>query len=312
MTKKIAFVFPGQGSQAVGMLGELASHFPIITETFAEASQVLGYDLWQLTQQGPEELLNQTERTQPALLAAGVAVWRVWQQQTDILPVIMAGHSLGEYTALVCARTLAFTDAIKLVAARGRYMQTAVPANQGAMAAIIGLENSQVDELCKTAAEGEVLSAANFNAPGQVVIAGHVHAVERGIAQAKAAGAKLAMRLAVSVPSHCELMRPAAEQLTIELHNITVKLPAISVLHNVDITRSSSETAIKDALIRQLYCPVRWVDTIEHFAKEQIDLIIECGPGRILTGLNKRINAQTPTLAVFDSVTLARALQEAQ
>lgn len=311
MTKKIAFVFPGQGSQSVGMLSELAADFPIVAETFNEASAALDYDLWQLVQQGPAEKLNQTEYTQPALLAAGVAVWRVWQaQQSAGQPVVLAGHSLGEYTALVCAEALSFADAVKLVAARGRFMQAAVPEGQGAMAAIVGLDNQQVRELCVTAAQGEIVSSANFNAPGQVVVAGHTKAVERCVELAKSAGAKLAKLLPVSVPSHCALMDPAAERLSAMIADIKLVSPQIPVIHNVDVRKHDDDFIIKMVLVAQLFSSVRWVETVERIAAEGIELIIECGPGKVLTGLNKRIVAEPKTIALYDSATLKQALEE--
>lgn len=312
MTKKIAFVFPGQGSQTTGMLSELASQFPIVKSTFEEASTVLNYDLWQLVQQGPAELLNQTEYTQPALLAAGVAVWRVWSGQQGTQAVLLAGHSLGEYTALVCAEAIAFSAAIRLVAARGRHMQEAVPEGQGAMAAIVGLSDDQVRDLCLSAAQGEIVASANFNAPGQVVIAGNSDAVDRCVILAKTAGAKIAKRLPVSVPSHCELMRSAAQRLTTDLNAIPVSVPKIPVIHNVDVAQHTDTHAIKQVLIQQLYSSVRWVETVQQIAASGIDLVIECGPGKVLAGLNKRIVANLTTLPVYDAITLMQALEESK
>lgn len=309
MTKKIAFVFPGQGSQSLGMLQDLSEHYPIVKRSFDEASSVLGYDLWQLTQQGPEALLNQTEKTQPALLAAGVAVWRVWRQLEGPQPCLLAGHSLGEYTALVCADALDYLQAIKLVAARGKYMQQAVPEGQGAMAAIIGLTDEQLNQICESAAEGAILTAANFNAPGQIVIAGEAAAVDRGIALAKAAGAKIAKRLPVSVPSHCALMRPAAERLAADFTTINLSGPSIPVIHNVDVALHNEPNEIKQALIQQLYSSVKWVATVQKLEASGIDIIIECGPGKVLAGLNKRIVKDISTLPVYDSTTLTQALE---
>ncbi len=257
---KFGFVFPGQGSQSVGMLAELAIAYPLVPETYAEASEVLGYDLWRLTQEGPEQTLNQTTHTQPALLAADVAVWRVWQSRSAAIPERMAGHSLGEYSALVCAEAVSFSDAVALVAARGRYMQEAVAEGEGAMAAILGLDDGQVIAVCATAqAEmtGQVVAAVNFNSPGQVVLAGHTAAVERAMALAKQAGAKRALRLPVSVPSHCALMRPAAERLARDLAGVAIRPPRVPVINNVDAAAVQDPDAIRTSLTRQLYQPVR-------------------------------------------------------
>lgn len=305
---KLAFVFPGQGSQSLGMLAELADHFPIVGDTFKEASITLGYDLWELAQYGPEQKLNQTEFTQPALLAAGVAVWRVWLSQGGKLPRLLAGHSLGEYTALVCAEAVTFADAVNLVAERGRLMQKAVPENVGAMAAIIGLENQHVDELCLKAAQGQIVTPANFNAHGQVVIGGNKEAVERAIELAKQAGAKLAKLIPVSVPSHCPLMAKAANQLAKTLTKITLAEPKISVINNVDVTINKEPAAIKDALVRQLASPVQWVKTIEYMVTQNVQTIIECGPGKVLCGLNKRIAAELPSLSINNPMQLKEAI----
>lgn len=304
MTTHIAFVFPGQGSQSIGMLNEHAQHFPIIEQTFAQASTVLGYDLWQLVQQGSPDELNQTMITQPALLTAGVALWRVWQQlaeqQSALLPHVLAGHSLGEYTALVCAQALDFVDAVALVAERGRLMQDAVPIGEGAMAAIIGLSRQQVDELCQTCSgdSHSQVTAANDNAHGQVVVAGHTAAVEAVIDAAKPAGAKLAKRLPMSVPSHCQLMQPAADALQDYLVNVAVQTPTISVINNVDVEMPTKPDKIRDALVRQLVNPVRWVETIESMAQTGVNTVIECGPGSVLTGLCKRIDKTLQPLAL--------------
>jgi len=289
MTNKIAMIFPGQGSQTPGMLAELSQRESIIIDTFKEASEVLGVDLWDVTQNNPKDLLNQTAYTQPILLAASVALWRIWCQQNEQMPQIMAGHSLGEYSALVCAEAVAFKDAIDLVHKRGLYMQEAVPQGKGAMAAIIGLTPDKVAKACDMAAKGATVSSANFNAIGQIVISGEKEAVERAIVNAKELGAKIAKLLPVSVPSHCQLMAPAADKLAEVLNTIEIQLPSIPVLHNADVSISHTIEAIKDKLIKQLYSPVRWVETIEMMSKEGVDTLYECGPGKVLAGLNKRI-----------------------
>lgn len=304
-----AFIFPGQGSQAVGMLSELASSFPIVKQTFEEASTILDYDLWALCQTGPEASLNQTDKTQPALLAASVAVWRVWKQQGGADPQVMAGHSFGEYSALTCAAALEYSDAVNLAQSRGRFMQAAVPEGQGAMAAILGLEDAKIIEVCAQAAEGQVVAAVNFNAPGQVVIAGDKAAVERAMTQAKQAGAKKAVALAVSVPAHCALMQPAAVQMAHCLAAVTLNVPKIPVIHNVDVAAKTDVTEIRTALTEQLVKPVRWVETVNKIAAEGTTLFFECGPGKVLTGLSKRINAQVKTLAIYDNSTLEQALK---
>lgn len=299
--KKFAMVFPGQGSQSVGMLAELATQFPLVEETFKQASEVLGYDLWQLVQQGPAEELNKTWQTQPALLTASVAIYRVWQQQyPDLVPNVMAGHSLGEYSALVCSGALDFQDAVKLVELRGKLMQQAVPEGAGAMYAIIGLDNESIIDACAQAAQGEVVSAVNFNSPGQVVIAGSKAAVERAAAACKEAGAKRALPLSVSVPSHCALMKPAADQLAVALENITLKAPQTSVINNVDVKAASETDEIRTALVRQLYSPVRWTETVEKMAKEGVEVLVEIGPGKVLTGLAGRIVKTLSAGAVND------------
>jgi [acyl-carrier-protein] S-malonyltransferase len=304
----LAFVFPGQGSQSVGMLNALAAEFPVVRETFTEASQALGKDLWQLVEQGPEEKLNQTEITQPVMLAAGVATWRAWLAANGPRPQYMAGHSLGEYSALVCGEALDFAEAMKLVADRARFMQQAVPAGQGAMAAILGMEDDAVRKLCEQAAQGEVLEAVNFNSPGQVVIAGAASAVTRAVEQSKAAGAKRAVLLPVSVPSHCRLMHPAAQQMAERLKSAQIRAPRIPVLHNAHVQAESDPQAIRNALVRQIESPVRWVETIQKMAADGVTRIVECGPGKVLTGLNKRIVKTVETLPVFDPETLKAAL----
>ena len=299
--KKFAMVFPGQGSQTVGMLAELAGDYPIVQETFKQASEVLGYDLWQLVQEGPAEELNKTWQTQPALLTASVAVYRVWQQKyPELKPEGMAGHSLGEYSALVCAGVLDFQDAVKLVELRGKLMQQAVPEGTGAMYAIIGLDNDAIINACKQAEQGEVVSAVNFNSPGQVVIAGAKAAVERAAALCKEAGAKRALPLAVSVPSHCALMKPAADQLSVSLESITLKAPVVAVLNNVDVKAETDAVAIRNALVRQLYSPVRWTETVEKMAQNGVEVLIEVGPGKVLNGLTKRIVDSLQAVSVND------------
>ncbi|WP_434355415.1 ACP S-malonyltransferase [Parasalinivibrio latis] len=304
---KFAMVFPGQGSQSVGMLAELAAQYPVVTETFAEASEALGYDLWALVQNGPAEELNQTHRTQPALLTASVAIWRVWQQEGSEQPAVFAGHSLGEYSALVCAGVIDFKEAVKLVELRGQLMQEAVPAGTGAMSAIIGLDNDAIAKACEEAAQGEVVSPVNFNSPGQVVIAGAKDAVERANVLCKEAGAKRALPLPVSVPSHCALMKPAAEKLAVALDNLQFSAPAFPVINNVDVVEATDPAAIKDALVRQLYSPVRWTETVEKMAADGVEKLIEMGPGKVLTGLTKRISKGLDSVAVNDPATFDAA-----
>lgn len=304
----LALVFPGQGSQAVGMLAELATHYPVVKDTFAEASNVLKLDLWQIVRDGPEDILNQTQITQPAMLTAGVATWRIWQARGGALPQVMAGHSLGEYSALVCAGALEFAAAVELVALRGRYMQAAVPAGEGAMAAILGLEDAQVVAACQQAAQGDVVAAVNFNSPGQVVIAGQTSAVQRAMELCNAAGAKRALPLPVSVPSHCALMKPAAQQLAQRLQNINVRKPQIPVINNVDVAMPDETEAIRDALVRQLYNPVRWVEVVQRMASDGVTKLVECGPGKVLVGLNKRIAKEMTAHALVDGASLDKAL----
>ena len=307
---KTAMVFPGQGSQSVGMLASLAADYSQVAETFARASAVLDYDLWQLVKDGPAEALNQTDRTQPAMLASGVAVWRVWQSLGGAIPAVMAGHSLGEYTALVCAGALAFEDAVGLVAERGRCMQSAVPAGVGGMAAILGLEDEAVAAVCHKAAGDDVVSPVNYNSPGQVVIAGHAAAVQRAIVLAKEAGAKRAVELPVSVPSHCALMEPAAEQFSETLQQIALQAPVIPVIQNVDAGSHDQPEMIRDKLRKQLYSPVQWVKTVQAMGAAGVTQVFELGPGKILTGLGKRIDKSMSYSAVYDPDTLKAALAE--
>ncbi|KID01057.2 [acyl-carrier-protein] S-malonyltransferase [Hafnia alvei] len=307
---KFAMVFPGQGSQTVGMLADLAAQFPIVEQTFAEASDALGYDLWKLVQEGPAEELNKTWQTQPALLAASVAIYRVWQQENGAQPAMMAGHSLGEYSALVCAGVLDYKQAIRLVELRGKLMQEAVPAGTGAMSAIIGLDNDAIAKACEESAQGEVVSPVNFNSPGQVVIAGNKDAVERAGAACKAAGAKRALPLPVSVPSHCALMKPAADKLAIALQGIAFNAPQFPVVNNVDVKTETSPDAIRDALVRQLYSPVRWSESVEFMAGEGIEHLLEVGPGKVLTGLTKRIVDTMTAAAINDAASVSAALAQ--
>ena len=306
---KFAMVFPGQGSQSLGMLADLATQFPIVEETFSEASSVLGYDLWQLVQQGPAEELNKTWQTQPALLTASVAIWRVWQHQGGKLPTLMAGHSLGEYSALVCAGVLDFKQAVRLVELRGKLMQEAVPEGTGAMYAIIGLDNESIAKACEESALGQVVSPVNFNSPGQVVIAGNKEAVERAGAACKALGAKRALPLPVSVPSHCALMKPAADKLAVALEEIEFQAPLFPVVNNVDVKTEVSPEAIRSALVRQLYNPVRWTESVEFIAADGVELLLEVGPGKVLTGLTKRIVDTLAAAPVNDVATLTSALE---
>lgn len=305
---QFAFVFPGQGSQTVGMLAELAAEQPIIEATYAQASEALGYDLWQLVQQGPAEELNKTWQTQPALLAASVALFRLWQQQGGAQPALLAGHSLGEYSALVCAGVIDFADAIRLVELRGKLMQEAVPEGTGAMQAIIGLDDAAIRQACEESAQGQVVSPVNFNSPGQVVIAGNKEAVERAGAACKAAGAKRALPLPVSVPSHCALMKPAAEKLAVALREITFSEPKISVVNNVDVKCETNAEAIREALVRQLYSPVRWTESVQYIAAQGVSQLVEVGPGKVLTGLTKRIVDTLTASAINDPAAFSAAL----
>ncbi len=307
MAQKIALLFPGQGSQSVGMLSELLESSDIVKATFSEASSALGYDLAALVLNGPEEELNQTHRTQPALLTASVAIYRHWLAANPDVDVVMAGHSLGEYSALVCSDVISLGEAVKLVENRGLYMQEAVPAGVGSMAAIIGLGDEQIKTACEEFAQGEVVSPVNYNSPGQVVIAGHKAAVDRASQACKDAGAKRALPLSVSVPSHCELMKPAAEKLANDLAALTFNTPKCDVINNVDVKAQSSADAIKDALVRQLYSPVRWTETVQALVAQGITQSYEFGPGKVLTGLAKRIDKAMVCGSVNDAAAIDAA-----
>jgi len=292
---KLAFFFPGQGSQSVGMMAGFSDN-PIIKQTFIEASDILGVDFWAMATE-PNELLNQTQHTQPLMLTAGIATYRAYLKVGGLQANIHAGHSLGEYSALVASNALSFADALPLVKFRAEAMQSAVPEGVGAMAAILGLEDDIVRAVCAEAAQGEVCEAVNFNSPGQVVIAGNKAAVERGMELAKAKGAKRALPLPVSVPSHCALMKPAAEKLAEYLKNVTINTPKIPVIHNADVVSYNESVQIKDALVRQLYSPVRWVETVQAIYAQGVSNSAECGPGKVLAGLTKRIVAELPCTA---------------
>ncbi|MGB5453318.1 MAG: ACP S-malonyltransferase [Sedimenticolaceae bacterium] len=309
MSKKVAITFPGQGSQSVGMLAELAAVHPIVRETFEEGADALGVDLWALSQDGPKERLNETQNTQPALLCAGMGVMRVLEQQMAAPPLVMAGHSLGEYTALVAAGVLGLGDATRLVAMRGRFMQDAVPAGTGAMAAILGLDDDQVRAVCAEGAQGQVAAAVNFNSPGQVVVAGNAEAIARVTGLAKAAGAKRALLLDVSVPSHCALMKPAAERLAEAMQSINFNAPVVPVLHNVNVAEATDPVEIQKLLVEQLFCPVRWVETVQAIAGRGAEIVLEAGPGKVLAGLIKRIDKTLPALPVFDPASLENAME---
>lgn len=309
MSASLAFVFPGQGSQALTMLADHGVQQKLVLDTFGEASEALGYDLWALTQQGPEEQLNQTDKTQPAILTASIALWRLWQAEGGAKPAFVAGHSLGEYSALVAAGSIAFADAVKLVERRGQLMQQAVPAGQGGMAAILGLEDADVLAACAGAAQGDVVSAVNFNAPGQVVIAGSAAAVERAIEACKARGAKRAMALPVSVPSHCALMKPAAERFAESVEALSWQAPQIPLVQNVSAAVVSDLATLKADLLAQLYSPVRWVESIVRLSEQGVTDLVECGPGKVLGGLNKRCvkGINTHNLDTPDAFAAARA-----
>ncbi len=294
----LAFVFPGQGSQSLGMLGALAEQHPLIIDTFAEASDGAGVDLWALAQQGPEDQLNQTEFTQPALLAAGVAVWRAWQQQGGAQPAVLAGHSLGEYSALVAAGVLSLGDAAGLVRTRGQLMQAAAPAGTGAMAAVIGADDALVQEVCTQASSAEVVVPANFHSPGQIVIGGHAAAVDRAVALLGERGVRKVVKLAVSVPSHTPLMRDAADRLGETMATLQWHAPTLPVVQNVDASVHASSEAIRDALTRQLYLPVQWTRCVEAITARGVGRLVECGPGKVLAGLAKRVDKSLEARAI--------------
>ena len=304
-----AFLFPGQGSQSVGMLSALAENFGVVEETFAQASDIVGYDLWQICQQGPAEALNRTEVTQPAMLVSGVATWRAWRERGGEVPDCMAGHSLGEYSALVASGAMDFTSAVTAVSRRGKFMQDAVPAGTGAMAAVLGLDDEILVGICSQVANGRVVSCANFNAPGQVVIAGHSDAVQLACELAREAGARRAIRLPVSVPSHCELMMPAAEAMSEELAGMDFHAARVDVIQNADVAAHAEAEAVRDALARQLWQPVRWTETIQSLLERGVNRFVECGPGKVLAGLNRRISRESEIVALTDSESLVAALQ---
>jgi len=304
----LAFVFPGQGSQKIGMLSELAAANPIVESTFAEASEALGYDLWTMIQQGEQEDINLTERTQPMLLTSSVAIWRLWNDKAGPMPAQMAGHSLGEWSALVCAGAVDFVDAVKIVRARGAYMQEAVPVGVGAMAAILGLDDQIIIDACESAREGEVVDAVNYNAPGQVVIAGSAAAVDRAIDICKQAGAKRAMALPVSAPFHTSLMKPAADRLAELVEGTRFNAPQIPVIHNVNGMTETDPASIQALMLEQIYKPVMWVDCINGLKKGGANLFIECGPGRVLNGLTKRIDRDLTSFSTDDVASLDNAL----
>ncbi|VFP83270.1 Malonyl CoA-acyl carrier protein transacylase [Candidatus Erwinia haradaeae] len=309
---KFGMVFPGQGSQSVGMLAHLAKANKIVEDTFYEASEVLGYNLWNLVKKGAIEELNKTRRAQPAILAASVSIFRIWQQHSKNMPTILAGHSLGEYSALVCAEVISFSDAIKLVDLRGKLMQEAVPEKEGAMQVIVGLDASVIEKVCNESSHGQIVSPVIFNAPHQVVIAGHKAAVERTSIACKIAGAKCTLTLPISIPSHCTLMRSAADKLEIVLKEIPFHAPVYNIVNNVDVMIETSEHAIRSALIRQMYQPVRWEESIKCIADQGINLLLEVGPGKTLQGLTKRILSTLKAVSINDPATLDAALKQSR
>lgn len=306
---KTAFLFPGQGSQSVGMMSALADEHAQIKTTFEQASEVLGYDLWSLISNGPAEELNKTEITQPAMLVSGIATWRVWQEAGGSLPDYFAGHSLGEYSALVASGVMSFEDAVAVVAARGRFMQQATPAGTGAMAAVIGLEDQQLRDICEQAQQGEVVACANFNSPGQVVISGDKAAVERAGELATEAGARRVLPLPVSVPSHCLLMKPAAAKLQELLLTVRLSDAGVAVIQNADVVAYTDAEQVREALARQLWQPVRWTETIEYLVASGVQQFVECGPGKVLAGLNRRISRQPTVFALSDNTGLQNAIE---
>jgi [acyl-carrier-protein] S-malonyltransferase len=308
MNHRLAIVFPGQGSQSVGMLSELAVAYPSVRETFAEASDIFGDDLWKLSQEGPEDLIGRTEITQPLMLVAGIAAWRAWTAATDLRPAFLAGHSLGEYSAYVAAGALSLADAVKVVKIRGELMRDACPGNTGKMAAVLGLDDDAIIRVCADAAQGQVVQAVNFNAPGQVVIAGHNEAVDRAVVLAREAGARKAMPLSVSVPCHSDLMKPASEKLAEALSAVSLSAPAIPVVNNVDAKVASVPVEIREKLVVQLYSPVRWVESVAAIAAQGVDVFVECGPGKVLCGMNKRIAKGASLACIQDSASLAEAV----
>ncbi|MBV1932308.1 MAG: ACP S-malonyltransferase [Porticoccaceae bacterium] len=309
VNNKLAFVFPGQGSQKIGMLADFASQSPLVLETFNQAADVLGYDIWDMVQNGSQEDINLTERTQPILLSASVALWRVWASQNDVQPAFLAGHSLGEWSALVCGGVVEFTDAVNLVRLRGAYMQQAVPEGQGAMAAVIGLDDAAISQCCEQAEQGEEVRPVNFNAPGQVVIAGASGAIDRAVELCKAAGAKRAMPLAVSAPFHTQMMKPAADRLAQDLAGVTFHAPQIPVVQNVHASIETDPERIRDLMVEQIYSPVRWVDCVKLLLSKGVETTVECGPGKVLCGLNKRIDKSLQLLSTDAPDSLNQAVQ---
>lgn len=311
MNKQLAFVFSGQGSQKVGMLAEVASQFPVVQATFSEASAVLGYDLWDLCQHGEQEQLNLTETTQPLLLASSVALWRVWQEKKGAQPALLAGHSLGEWSALVCAGVVSFADAVDLVRKRGAYMQTAVPKGEGSMAAVLNVEDEKILEICREASSSGVVEAVNFNSPGQVVIAGQVAAVEKASELLKAAGAKRVLPLPVSAPFHTSLMKPAAEKMAVHIASTVFRVPAIPVVHNVHARTEPDPEKIKQLMIQQIDSPVLWVDCVKMLVGSGVTTVLECGPGKVLCGLCTRIEKNLNAVGLEDLAGIEKALAEA-